>query len=58
MRWQVKLPVCNSRSQSDAKLGADDQDFLRIRGGLSLGDVGPIFIVDGTGIHLILILTI
>ena len=43
-----KIAGVQSRSQSDAKLGADDQDFLRIRGGLSLGDVGPIFIVDGT----------
>jgi TonB-linked SusC/RagA family outer membrane protein len=43
-----KIAGVQSRSQSNAKLGADDQDFLRIRGGLSLGDVGPIFIVDGT----------
>jgi len=43
-----KIAGVQSRSQSGAKLGADDQDFLRIRGGLSLGDVGPIFIVDGT----------
>ena len=43
-----KIAGVQSRSQSNAKLGAGDQDFLRIRGGLSLGDVGPIFIVDGT----------
>jgi len=43
-----KIAGVQSRSQSNVKLGADDQDFLRIRGGLSLGDVGPIFIVDGT----------
>ena len=43
-----KIAGVQSRSQSNAKLGADDQDFLRIRGGLSLGDVGPIFVVDGT----------
>jgi len=43
-----KIAGVQSRSQSNVKLGAGDQDFLRIRGGLSLGDVGPIFIVDGT----------
>jgi TonB-linked SusC/RagA family outer membrane protein len=43
-----KIAGVQSRSQSNVKLGADDQDFLRIRGGLSLGDVGPIFVVDGT----------
>ena len=43
-----KIAGVQSRSQSNAKLGADDQDFLRIRGGLSLNDVGPIFVVDGT----------
>ena len=43
-----KIAGVQSRSQSNAKLGSGDQDFLRIRGGLSLSDVGPIFIVDGT----------
>ena len=45
-----KIAGVQSRSQSNVKLGAGDgdQDFLRIRGGLSLGDVGPIFVVDGT----------
>jgi TonB-linked SusC/RagA family outer membrane protein len=45
-----KVAGVQSLSQSNIKLGAggNDQDFLRIRGGLSLGDVGPIFVVDGT----------
>ena len=43
-----KIAGVQSRSQSNVKLGAGDQDFLRIRGGLSLTDVGPIFVVDGT----------
>ncbi|TAL48958.1 MAG: SusC/RagA family TonB-linked outer membrane protein [Chitinophagaceae bacterium] len=43
-----KIAGVQSRSQSNVKLGAGDQDFLRIRGGLSLGDLGPIFVVDGT----------
>jgi len=46
-----KIAGVQSRSQSNVKLGAGDQDFLRIRGGLSLGDVGPIFVVDGTIIN-------
>jgi len=41
-----KIAGVQVRGQSNAKL--DNQDFLRIRGGLSLGDIGPIFIVDGT----------
>jgi TonB-linked SusC/RagA family outer membrane protein len=41
-----KIAGVQVRSQSNAKLNSSD--FLRIRGGLSLGDVGPIFVVDGT----------
>lgn len=41
-----KVAGVQVRAQSNAKL--NDADFLRIRGGLSLGDVGPIFVVDGT----------
>src|SRR5688572_17673466 len=41
-----KIAGVQARSQSGAKLNS--QDFLRIRGGLSLTDVGPVFIVDGT----------
>ncbi|MES1216895.1 MAG: carboxypeptidase-like regulatory domain-containing protein, partial [Bacteroidota bacterium] len=42
-----KIAGVQFRSQSGTKL--DDQSFARIRGGLSLsGDVGPIYVVDGT----------
>ncbi len=41
-----KVAGVQTRSQSNAKLNSED--FLRIRGGQSLGDRGPIFIVDGT----------
>lgn len=41
-----KIAGVQVRSQSNAKLNSSD--FLRIRGGLSLGDLGPIFVVDGT----------
>jgi TonB-linked SusC/RagA family outer membrane protein len=42
-----KIAGVQFRSQSGTKL--DNQSFARIRGGLSLsGDVGPIFVVDGT----------
>jgi TonB-dependent SusC/RagA subfamily outer membrane receptor len=41
-----KVAGVQVRAQSNAKL--NDADFLRIRGGLSLGDLGPIFVVDGT----------
>ncbi len=41
-----KIAGVQVRAQSNAKL--DNSDFLRIRGGLSLGDLGPIFVVDGT----------
>ncbi len=41
-----KVSGVQVRAQSNAKLNS--QDFLRIRGGLSLGDVGAIFVVDGT----------
>ena len=41
-----KVAGVQVRAQSNAKL--NDADFLRIRGGLSLGDIGPIFVVDGT----------
>ena len=41
-----KIAGVQVRSQSNAKLNTSD--FLRIRGGLSLGDIGPIFVVDGT----------
>lgn len=41
-----KIAGVQVRAQSGAKL--DNSNFLRIRGGLSLGDVGPIFVVDGT----------
>lgn len=41
-----KISGVQARSQSNAKLNS--QDFLRIRGGLSLTDIGPIFVVDGT----------
>ena len=46
-----KIAGVQSRSQSNVKLGADQQDFLRIRGGLSIGDLGPIFVVDGTVVN-------
>jgi TonB-linked SusC/RagA family outer membrane protein len=41
-----KVAGVQVRAQSNAKLNSSD--FLRIRGGLSLGDIGPIFVVDGT----------
>jgi TonB-linked SusC/RagA family outer membrane protein len=41
-----KVAGVQVRAQSNAKLNTED--FLRIRGGLSLGDIGPIFVVDGT----------
>jgi len=41
-----KVAGVQVRAQSNAKLNTSD--FLRIRGGLSLGDLGPIFVVDGT----------
>ena len=44
-----KIAGVQTRSQSNAKL--NESDGLRIRGGLSLGDVGPIFVVDGTIIN-------
>jgi len=44
-----KIAGVQTRSQSNAKL--NQSDALRIRGGLSLGDVAPIFIVDGTIIN-------
>jgi len=46
-----KIAGVQTRSQSNVKLGADQQDFLRIRGGLSLGDLNPIFVVDGTVVN-------
>ena len=44
-----KIAGVQSRSQSNAKLNSED--FLRIRGGLSLSDLGPIFVVDGTVVN-------
>jgi TonB-linked SusC/RagA family outer membrane protein len=44
-----KIAGVQVRAQSNAKLNSSD--FLRIRGGLSLGDLGPIFVVDGTVIN-------
>jgi TonB-linked SusC/RagA family outer membrane protein len=44
-----KISGVQVRGQSNAKLNTTD--FLRIRGGLSLGDLGPIFIVDGTVVN-------
>lgn len=41
-----KVAGVQFRGQSAMKL--NDQGFLRIRGGQSLGDVGPIYVVDGT----------
>ncbi len=41
-----KVAGVQFRGQSSAKL--NDQGFLRIRGGGSLSDVGPIYVVDGT----------
>ena len=41
-----KVAGVQFRGQSPLKL--NDQGFLRIRGGLSLGDVGAIYVVDGT----------
>lgn len=41
-----KVAGVQFRGQSSAKL--NDQGFLRIRGGGSLGDVGAIYVVDGT----------
>jgi TonB-linked SusC/RagA family outer membrane protein len=41
-----KVAGVQYRGQSSMKL--DDQGFLRIRGGLSLGDVGAVYVVDGT----------
>lgn len=41
-----KIAGVQARSQSGAKLNTSDA--LRIRGGLSLTDLGPIFVVDGT----------
>lgn len=41
-----KIAGVQVRAQSNMKLNS--QDFLRMRGGLSLGDVGPIFVIDGT----------
>ncbi len=41
-----KVAGVQFRGQSSAKL--NDQGFLRIRGGGALGDVGAIYVVDGT----------
>jgi TonB-linked SusC/RagA family outer membrane protein len=41
-----KIAGVQTRAQSNAKLNSSDA--LRIRGGLSLTDVPPIFVVDGT----------
>jgi TonB-linked SusC/RagA family outer membrane protein len=41
-----KLAGVQTRSQSDAKLNQSDE--LRIRGGLSITDVPPVFVMDGT----------
>lgn len=41
-----KVAGVQYRGQSSMKLNSEG--FLRIRGGLSLGDVGPIYVVDGT----------
>ncbi len=41
-----KVAGVQTRGQSGAKLNSEA--FLRIRGGLLLGDVGPIYVVDGT----------
>jgi TonB-linked SusC/RagA family outer membrane protein len=44
-----KIAGVQVRAQSNAKL--NQSDFLRIRGGLSLGDLGPLFVVDGTFVN-------
>ncbi|PWU04259.1 MAG: hypothetical protein C5B52_01765 [Bacteroidetes bacterium] len=41
-----KVAGVQTRSQSSAKLGSEA--YLRIRGGLGMGDIPPIYVVDGT----------
>ncbi len=44
-----KVVGAQFRGQSPMKL--NDQGYLRLRGGLSLGDVGALYIVDGTPVN-------
>ena len=44
-----KVVGAQFRGQSRMKL--NDQGFLRLRGGLSLTDIGPLYVVDGTPVN-------
>jgi TonB-linked SusC/RagA family outer membrane protein len=44
-----KVVGAQFRGQSPMKLNS--QGFLRLRGGLSLGDIDPLYIVDGTAVN-------
>ncbi|MGN6265115.1 MAG: carboxypeptidase-like regulatory domain-containing protein, partial [Ginsengibacter sp.] len=46
-----KVAGVQFRGQSPMKLNTDGEGFMRIRGGQSLSDVGPIFVVDGTVVN-------
>ncbi|HZW70007.1 MAG TPA: SusC/RagA family TonB-linked outer membrane protein [Hanamia sp.] len=46
-----KVAGVQFRGQSPMKLNTTGEGFMRIRGGQSLSDVGPIFVVDGTVVN-------
>lgn len=46
-----KVAGVQFKGQSPMKLNTAGEGFMRIRGGQSLGDVGPIFVVDGTVVN-------